>query len=45
MLRSTDEWHLADQGIQHAYITPRTPQLNGRWSARTAPISRSSINS
>jgi transposase InsO family protein len=23
-------WHLADQGIQHAYIEPRTPQLNGK---------------
>jgi transposase InsO family protein len=23
-------WHLADQGIQHAYIKPRTPQLNGK---------------
>ena len=22
-------WHLADQGIQHVYIKPRTPQLNG----------------
>ena len=23
-------WHLADQGIQHVYIKPRTPQLNGK---------------
>ena len=23
-------WHLADQGIQHIYIKPRTPQLNGK---------------
>ena len=23
-------WHLADQGIQHVYIKPRAPQLNGK---------------
>jgi transposase InsO family protein len=23
-------WHLEDQGIQHVYIKPRTPQLNGK---------------
>ena len=23
-------WHLADQGIRHVYIKPRTPQLNGK---------------
>ena len=23
-------WHLADRGIQHAYIKPRSPQLNGK---------------
>lgn len=23
-------WHLADQGIQHAYVKPRSPQLNGK---------------
>lgn len=23
-------WHLADQGIRHVYIRPRTPQLNGK---------------
>jgi len=23
-------WHLADLGIQHAYIKPRTPRLNGK---------------
>ena len=23
-------WHLADQGIQHVSIKPRTPQLNGK---------------
>ena len=23
-------WHLADRGIEHAYIKPRTPQLNGK---------------
>ena len=22
-------WHVEDQGIQHVYIKPRTPQLNG----------------
>ena len=22
-------WHVADQGIRHVYIKPRTPQLNG----------------
>jgi transposase InsO family protein len=24
------DWHLADQGIRHVYIKPRTPQLNGK---------------
>ena len=23
-------WHIEDQGIQHVYIKPRTPQLNGK---------------
>ena len=23
-------WHVEDQGIQHVYIKPRTPQLNGK---------------
>src|SRR5215831_17159316 len=23
-------WHLADQGIRHVYIKPRSPQLNGK---------------
>ena len=23
-------WHVEDQGIRHAYIKPRTPQLNGK---------------
>jgi len=23
-------WHLADLGIQHVYIKPRTPRLNGK---------------
>jgi len=23
-------WHLADRGIRHVYIKPRTPQLNGK---------------
>jgi hypothetical protein len=23
-------WHLADEGIQHVYIKPRTPRLNGK---------------
>ena len=23
-------WHVADQGIRHVYIKPRTPQLNGK---------------
>ncbi len=23
-------WHLADRGVEHAYIKPRTPQLNGK---------------
>jgi transposase InsO family protein len=23
-------WHLADKGIEHAYIKPRSPQLNGK---------------
>ena len=26
-------WHLADQGIQHVYIKPRTPRLNGKGRA------------
>ena len=38
-------WHLADQGIRHVYIKPRTPQLNGKVErARIAPTSRSSIS-
>ena len=23
-------WHVEDQGLQHVYIKPRTPQLNGK---------------
>jgi len=23
-------WHVADKGIRHVYIKPRTPQLNGK---------------
>jgi transposase InsO family protein len=23
-------WHVADQGMEHVYIKPRTPQLNGK---------------
>lgn len=23
-------WHVEDQGIQHSYIKPRSPQLNGK---------------
>jgi transposase InsO family protein len=23
-------WHVEDQGMQHVYIKPRTPQLNGK---------------
>ena len=23
-------WHVEDQGIRHAYIKPRSPQLNGK---------------
>ena len=23
-------WHLADRGIRHVYIRPRTPRLNGK---------------
>ena len=23
-------WHVEDRGIRHAYIKPRTPQLNGK---------------
>ncbi len=23
-------WHIEDQGIQHVYIKPRMPQLNGK---------------
>ena len=23
-------WHVADQGIRHVYIKPRSPQLNGK---------------
>lgn len=23
-------WHVEDQGIQHVYIKPRTPQLSGK---------------
>ena len=23
-------WHVQDQGIQHVYIRPRTPRLNGK---------------
>ena len=23
-------WHLADRGIRHVYIKPRTPRLNGK---------------
>ncbi|MBA3867522.1 MAG: DDE-type integrase/transposase/recombinase [Anaerolineae bacterium] len=30
-------WHVEDQGIQHVYIKPGAPQLNGKveWSHRT----------
>ena len=38
-------WHLADQGIQHVDIKPRTPQLNGKVERSIARISRSSISS
>ena len=24
------DWHLADPGVEHAYIEPRSPQLNGK---------------
>jgi transposase InsO family protein len=23
-------WHVADSGMEHVYIKPRTPQLNGK---------------
>ena len=23
-------WHVEDQGMQHVYIKPRTPQINGK---------------
>lgn len=28
--QATCHWHLADQGIRHVYIKPRTPQRNGK---------------
>jgi len=31
-------WHVEDGGIRHAYIRPRTPQLNGKVE-RSRPIS------
>ena len=37
-------WHVEDRGVRHAYIKPRSPQLNGRSSARTAQIRKSSIS-
>jgi transposase InsO family protein len=24
------DWHVKDQGIRHAYVKPRSPQLNGK---------------
>jgi len=38
-------WHLADHGIRHVYIKARTPQLNGKASARTERIGKNSTSS
>ena len=37
-------WHVEDRGIRHVYIKPRSPQLNGKVSARAAQIRKSSIS-
>jgi transposase InsO family protein len=29
-LQAKFHWHIEDQGIRHAYIKPRSPQLNGK---------------
>ena len=29
-VQSSFHWHVLDKGIQHVYIKPRTPQLNGK---------------
>ena len=29
-LQAQFHWHLADRGIRHVYIKPRTPRLNGK---------------
>ena len=39
--QSQFHYHLLDKGVSHVYIKPRTPRLNGRWSARTASTPRS----
>ena len=28
--QAKSHWHLADRGINHVYIKPRTPRLNGK---------------